>query len=49
MLIKGEEADNIKPGDTFSKDGFPKEKFDYMLANPPLWGRMETAGEDDCR
>jgi type I restriction enzyme M protein len=36
MLIKGEEADNIKPGDTFTKDGFPKEKFDYMLANPPF-------------
>jgi type I restriction enzyme M protein len=36
MLIKGEEADNIKPGDTFEKDGFPKEKFDYMLANPPF-------------
>ncbi len=36
MLIKGEEADNIKPGDTFTKDGFPKGKFDYMLANPPF-------------
>lgn len=36
MLIKGEEADNIKPGCTFEKDGFPKEKFDYMLANPPF-------------
>ncbi|MGA3050701.1 MAG: class I SAM-dependent DNA methyltransferase [Chitinispirillaceae bacterium] len=36
MLIKGEEADNIKQGDTFSKDGFKKEKFDYMLANPPF-------------
>src|SRR5204863_4236829 len=36
MLIKGEEADNIILGDTFSKDGFPDEKFDYMLANPPF-------------
>lgn len=36
MLIKGEEADNIKPGCTFEKDGFSKEKFDYMLANPPF-------------
>jgi type I restriction enzyme M protein len=36
MLIKGEEADNIKSGDTFVKDGFPREKFDYMLANPPF-------------
>lgn len=36
MLIKGEEADNIKRDCTFEKDGFPKEKFDYMLANPPF-------------
>src|SRR5438552_6716 len=36
MLIKGEEADNIILGDTFSKDGFPDDKFDYMLANPPF-------------
>lgn len=36
MLIKGEEADNIKPECTFEQDGFPKEKFDYMLANPPF-------------
>jgi type I restriction enzyme M protein len=36
MLIKGEEADNIKNGDTFTDDGFPKDKFDYMLANPPF-------------
>lgn len=36
MLIKGEDSDNIKPDDTFEKDGFPKAKFDYMLANPPF-------------
>jgi type I restriction enzyme M protein len=36
MLIKGEESDNIKRGCTFEKDGFPKEFFDYMLANPPF-------------
>ncbi len=36
MLIKGEDADNIILGDTFSKDGFPDEEFDYMLANPPF-------------
>jgi type I restriction enzyme M protein len=36
MLIKGEEADNIILGDTFTQDGFKKEKFDYMLANPPF-------------
>lgn len=36
MLIKGEDAENIKQGCTFEQDGFAKEKFDYMLANPPF-------------
>jgi type I restriction enzyme M protein len=42
MLIKGEDADNIRLGDTFTQDGFktgPDNKpiqFDYMLANPPF-------------
>jgi type I restriction enzyme M protein len=36
MLIKGEEADNIKQDCSFERDGFKTEKFDYMLANPPF-------------
>ena len=42
MLIKGEDADNIILGDTFTRDGFDrdaegkKRSFDYMLANPPF-------------
>jgi len=42
MLIKGEDADNIVLGDTFTQDGFDrdtdgkKRTFDYMLANPPF-------------
>jgi type I restriction enzyme M protein len=42
MLIKGEDADNIRLGDTFTRDGFDrtpdghKITFDYMLANPPF-------------
>jgi len=42
MLIKGEDAENIVLGDTFTKDGFErdvegkKRTFDYMLANPPF-------------
>jgi len=42
MLIKGEDADNIVLGDTFTRDGFARDKennkvtFDYMLANPPF-------------
>ncbi|SES01828.1 type I restriction-modification system subunit M [Pseudomonas soli] len=42
MLIKGEDADNIALGDTFTKDAHArdeqgqKRRFDYMLANPPF-------------
>ena len=40
MLIKDEETDNIKLGDTLGDgktfDGFPEKKFHYMLANPPF-------------
>lgn len=42
MLIKGEDADNIRLGDTFTQDAFDRDAegkkltFDYMLANPPF-------------
>ena len=42
MLIKGEDDDNIRLGDTFTRDAFEyddrggKWTFDYMLANPPF-------------
>jgi type I restriction enzyme M protein len=42
MLIKGEDADNIAMGDTFTKDAHARDEqgqkrsFDYMLANPPF-------------
>lgn len=35
MLIKGQNADNIKLGNTLSQDAFPNMKFDYMITNPP--------------
>src|SRR6266496_4599064 len=50
MLIKGEDADNIILADTFTKDGFPREKFDYMLANPPFgveWKQQQKYIEDE--
>ena len=52
MLIKGEDADNIILGDTFTKDGYRRSTdgrpsmFDYMLANPPFgveWKQMKQA------
>jgi type I restriction enzyme M protein len=36
MLIKGHNIDHIVFGSSFSKDGFEKDKFDYLLANPPF-------------
>lgn len=34
-LITGEEANNIKHGNSFSEDQFPGKTFHYMMANPP--------------
>jgi type I restriction enzyme M protein len=56
MLIKGEDADNIILGDTFTKDGFDrapdgkKWTFDYMLANPPFgveWKQQQRYVEQE--
>ena len=56
MLIKGEDADNIKLGDTLLEDGFTyntdgtKITFDYMLANPPFgveWKQQQKTLEKE--
>ncbi len=56
MLIKGEDADQIILGDTFTKDGFEwtedgkKWTFDYMLANPPFgveWKQQQRFIENE--
>jgi len=44
MLIKGQNPDQIKYDNSFTKDGFKNEKFDYMLSNPPFgveWKKIE--------
>jgi len=57
MLIKGEDADNIRRDDTFTKDGFDRDEkgnkyaFDYMLANPPFgveWKQQQTYIEHEA-
>ncbi|MGH8175499.1 MAG: type I restriction-modification system subunit M [Steroidobacter sp.] len=57
MLIKGEDADNIVLGDSFTKDGFDrdvegkKRTFDYMLANPPFgveWKQQQKYIDDEA-
>jgi type I restriction enzyme M protein len=35
LLIKGQDADNIRRENTLTKDQFPDDKFNYLLANPP--------------
>lgn len=44
MLIKGQNAQNIKFGNSFTIDGHEREAFDYMLSNPPFgvdWKKVE--------
>ena len=44
ILIKGEEADNIKKGNSFSEDQLAGKTFDLMLSNPPFgveWKKVE--------
>ncbi|MBQ3142251.1 MAG: SAM-dependent DNA methyltransferase [Bacilli bacterium] len=36
MLIKGEDSNNIRHGNTLSGDLFPGENFDYIIMNPPF-------------
>lgn len=56
MLIKGEEADNIALGDTFTNDAHARDEqgqkrtFDYMLANPPFgveWKQQQGSIEHE--
>ena len=50
MLIKGQNPDNIKFGNTFTVDGLPDEKFDYMLSNPPFgvdWKKAQKVIKDE--
>ena len=46
LLIKGQKAENIRLGNSFSEDHFAGQHFDYMLANPPFgveWKKVEKA------
>ena len=46
MMLKELDLDKIKYGNSLTdQDGFPNEKFHYMLSNPPFgvdWGKYET-------
>jgi type I restriction enzyme M protein len=50
MMIKGQNPDNIKFGNSFTQDGLADERFDYMLSNPPYgveWKKVEKEIKDE--
>ena len=50
MLIKGQEASNIKFGNSFDDDQHQNERFDYLLANPPFgveWKMVADTVKDE--
>jgi type I restriction enzyme M protein len=46
MMIKGEDADNIKFGNSFSNDRFYGQRFNYLLANPPFGVEWKKVKDD---
>lgn len=52
MLIKGNNADFIKDGNTLSDDQFKSQTFDYILSNPPFgreWKNEKTKIEEEAK
>ena len=52
MLIKGNNADFIKDGNTLSDDQFEGQKFDYIISNPPFgreWKNEKRVVEDEAK
>ena len=52
MLIKGNNADFIKDGNTLSDDQFEGQTFDYILSNPPFgreWKNEKNAVEAEAK
>lgn len=50
ILIKGEDAENIKHGNTISKDQLQGKRFHYMLTNPPFgedWKKIEDVVDSE--
>ena len=50
MLIKGQEADNIKCGNSFSQDGLPDLTADYLISNPPFgvdWSKAQKVVNEE--
>ncbi|MEU8624437.1 class I SAM-dependent DNA methyltransferase [Streptomyces sp. NPDC048669] len=46
LMIKEQDPENIAFGNSFSDDGHAREKFDYLLANPPFGVEWKKIKED---
>ncbi|HZR13107.1 MAG TPA: class I SAM-dependent DNA methyltransferase, partial [Acidimicrobiia bacterium] len=46
MMLKGQDASNIHPGNSFTDDGLEGQTFDYMLANPPFGVEWKKVAEE---
>jgi type I restriction enzyme M protein len=50
LMIKGQDPENIKFGNSFSDDGHRGARFDYLLANPPFgveWKKVKDEIEHE--
>lgn len=50
MVIKGQNVENIKQGNTLSNDAFEDKTFDLMFSNPPYgvdWKKVQESVEDE--
>ncbi|MEU0967516.1 class I SAM-dependent DNA methyltransferase [Streptomyces sp. NPDC005917] len=48
LMIKGQDPENIRFGNSFSDDGHARRRFDYILANPPFgveWKKVKDEVE----
>jgi type I restriction enzyme M protein len=52
FLIIGEDPENIRLGSSLSEDRFPRDKFDYLITNPPYgvsWKSEQTVVEEESK
>ncbi|EFS01308.1 N-6 DNA methylase, partial [Listeria seeligeri FSL N1-067] len=50
LLLKKEDANNIRLGNTLTNDKFKTDTFDFMISNPPYgvdWKKVEKAVKDE--
>ncbi|NEE61103.1 SAM-dependent DNA methyltransferase [Streptomyces sp. SID8455] len=46
LMIKGQDPENVAPGNSFNNDGHGRRRFDYLLANPPFGVEWKKVKED---